>query len=68
MKNNKLTNFLKGFSVEVTPRAASKIENFSDLIPAIPVVVCSCYLTAIDWLRQDHLQEEFFDTHFSHPG
>ena len=33
MKNNKLTNFLKGFSVEVTPRAASKIENFSDLIP-----------------------------------
>ena len=33
MKNNKLINFLKGFSVEVTPRAASKIENFSDLIP-----------------------------------
>ena len=33
MKNNKLTNFLKGFSVEVTPRAASKIENFTDLIP-----------------------------------
>ena len=33
MKNNKLTNFLKGFSVEVTPRAASKIVNFSDLIP-----------------------------------
>jgi methylenetetrahydrofolate reductase (NADPH) len=33
MKNNKLTNFLKGFSVEVTPRAASKIESFSDLIP-----------------------------------
>ena len=33
MKNNKLTNFLKGFSVEVTPRAASKIENFADLIP-----------------------------------
>ena len=33
MKNNKLTKFLKGFSVEVTPRAASKIENFSDLIP-----------------------------------
>ena len=33
MKNNKLTNFLRGFSVEVTPRAASKIENFSDLIP-----------------------------------
>jgi methylenetetrahydrofolate reductase (NADPH) len=33
MKNNKLTKFLKGFSVEVTPRAASKIESFSDLIP-----------------------------------
>ena len=33
MKNNKLTNFLKGFSVEVTPSAASKIENFTDLIP-----------------------------------
>ena len=33
MKNNKLTNFLKGFSLEVTPRAAAKIENFSELIP-----------------------------------
>ena len=33
MKNDKLTNFLKGFSLEVTPRAAAKIENFSELIP-----------------------------------
>ena len=33
MKSNKLTNFLKGFSLEVTPRAAAKIENFSELIP-----------------------------------
>ena len=32
MKNDKLTNFLKGFSLEVTPRAAAKIENFSELI------------------------------------
>ena len=33
MKNDKLTNFLKGFSLEVTPKAAAKIENFSELIP-----------------------------------
>ena len=33
MKSNKLTNFLKGFSLEVTPKAAAKIENFSELIP-----------------------------------
>jgi hypothetical protein len=26
------------------------------------------YLTALDWLRPDHLQEEFFNTQFSHPG
>jgi|TARA_A100001011_G_scaffold324324_1_gene346614 methylenetetrahydrofolate reductase (NADPH) len=26
-------NFLKDFSIEVTPKAASKIENFSDLLP-----------------------------------
>ena len=27
-------NFLKDFSIEVTPKAASKIENFSDYLPA----------------------------------
>ena len=34
MKNNILNNFLKDFSIEVTPKAASKIENFSDYLPA----------------------------------
>ena len=33
MKNNILNNFLKDFSIEVTPKAASKIENFSDYLP-----------------------------------
>lgn len=33
MKNELVNNFLEGFSIEVTPRAASKIENFSDYIP-----------------------------------
>lgn len=33
MKNELVNNFLEGFSIEVTPRAASKIENFSDHIP-----------------------------------
>ena len=28
-----IKNFLKDFSVEVTPKAASKIDNFSDLLP-----------------------------------
>ena len=28
-----IKNFLDGFSIEVTPRAASKIDNFADLIP-----------------------------------
>ena len=32
MKNELVYNFLEGFSIEVTPRAASKIENFSDHI------------------------------------
>ena len=34
MKNNILNNFLKDFSIEVTPKAASKIVNFSDYLPA----------------------------------
>ena len=34
MKNNILNNFLKDFSIEVTPKAASKIEKFSDYLPA----------------------------------
>ena len=28
-----IKNFLDGFSIEVTPRAAAKIDNFADLIP-----------------------------------
>lgn len=34
MKNNILNNFLKDFSIEVTPKAALKIENFSDYLPS----------------------------------
>ncbi len=34
MKNNVLNNFLKDFSIEVTPKAALKIENFSDYLPS----------------------------------
>ena len=33
MSNKVVKNFLDGFSLEVTPRAASKIDNFADLIP-----------------------------------
>tara|TARA_Y200000002_G_scaffold108929_1_gene89242 strand:+ start:52 stop:903 length:852 start_codon:yes stop_codon:yes gene_type:complete len=33
MKNEAIKNFLDGFSVEVTPKAAAKIVNFEDLIP-----------------------------------
>ena len=33
MSNEVVKNFLVGFSIEVTPRAASKIDNFADLIP-----------------------------------
>ena len=33
MSNEAIKNFLDGFSLEVTPRAASKIDNFADLIP-----------------------------------
>ena len=34
MSNNILNSFLKGFSIEVTPRAIAKIENLSELIPS----------------------------------
>lgn len=34
MSNNILNNFLKGFSIEVTPRAITKINNLSELIPS----------------------------------
>ena len=34
MSNEAIKNFLDGFSVEVTPKAASKIENFEDYIPS----------------------------------
>ena len=33
MSNEVVKNFLDGFSIEVTPRAASKIDNFADFIP-----------------------------------
>ena len=33
MSNEAVKNFLDGFSVEVTPKAASKIENFEDYVP-----------------------------------
>ena len=33
MINEAIKNFLDGFSIEVTPRAAAKIDNFADLIP-----------------------------------
>ena len=32
MSSEAIKNFLDGFSVEVTPKAASKIENFEDYI------------------------------------
>ena len=34
MSNEVIKNFLDGFSVEVTPKAASKIENFEDYVPS----------------------------------
>ena len=34
MSNEAIKKFLDGFSVEVTPKAASKIENFEDYIPS----------------------------------
>ncbi len=33
MSTETIKNFLDGFSIEVTPRAAAKIDNFADLIP-----------------------------------
>lgn len=33
MSSEAIKNFLDGFSIEVTPRAAAKIDNFADLIP-----------------------------------
>ena len=33
MNSEAIKNFLDGFSIEVTPRAAAKIDNFADLIP-----------------------------------
>ncbi len=34
MSSEAIKKFLDGFSVEVTPKAASKIENFEDYIPS----------------------------------
>ncbi|RZO20594.1 MAG: methylenetetrahydrofolate reductase [SAR86 cluster bacterium] len=33
MNKNIVSKFLEGYSIEVTPRAASKIENFSEVLP-----------------------------------
>ena len=33
MNSEAIKNFLDGFSIEVTPKAAAKIDNFADLIP-----------------------------------
>lgn len=33
MSENLITKFLDGYSIEVTPKAASKIENFADILP-----------------------------------
>ena len=35
MSSEAIKKFLDGFSVEVTPKAASKIENFEDYIPCL---------------------------------
>jgi len=32
-KNNNLTNFIAGYSIEVTPRALSKIDNLAEILP-----------------------------------
>ena len=34
MNSEVVKNFLNGYSIEVTPNAASKIENFADVLPA----------------------------------
>ena len=32
-KNNNLINFIDGYSIEVTPRALSKIDNLAEVLP-----------------------------------
>ena len=41
MSSEAIKKFLDGFSVEVTPKAASKIENFEDYIPSGTLVSVS---------------------------
>ena len=44
MSSEAIKKFLDGFSVEVTPKAASKIENFEDYIPSGTLVyICLLY-------------------------
>ena len=53
MSSEAIKNFLDGFSVEVTPKAASKIENFEDYIPSGTLV----YVAHIEGTPIDEMVE-----------
>ena len=53
MSNEAIKKFLDGFSVEVTPKAASKIENFEDYIPSGTLV----YIAHIEGTPIDEMVE-----------
>ena len=53
MSSEAIKKFLDGFSVEVTPKAASKIENFEDYIPSGTLV----YIAHIEGTQIDEMVE-----------
>ena len=53
MSSEAIKKFLDGFSVEVTPKAASKIENFEDYIPSGTLV----YIAHIEGTPIDEMVE-----------
>ena len=53
MRSEAIKKFLDGFSVEVTPKAASKIENFEDYIPSGTLV----YIAHIEGTPIDEMVE-----------
>ena len=56
MSENLITKFLDGYSIEVTPKAASKIENFAGVLPkGTRVYIAHIEGTPIDELSLIHI-------------
>ena len=71
MSETLISKFLDGYSIEVTPRAALKIDNFADVLPkGTRVYVAHIEGTPIDEMvsTAKKIYDDGFVAHASFPG